>query len=133
MTVNTALGAAAAAPALGHNFSLFWFALAIAIAGLLLVKHYNRRVTGARETATTLTRRLNSSFGIDYDDITKAEPAKTNGFWRYLSSLKPPLSYSAGEYYDWQELWIFSAILAVSPFLVFLVCGFRRSRPCIPN
>jgi hypothetical protein len=123
VTVNIALGAAAATPAFGHNLSLFGFAAAVAIASLLLVGHYNSRINGARETAANLTKRLNSSFGIDYDDIMKAEPAKTNGFWRYLSSLKPPLSYSAGEYYDWQELWIFSAILAVSPFLVLLALG----------
>jgi hypothetical protein len=109
VAVNVALAAAAAAPALGHNLSLFWLAVAVAIASLLLVGHYNKRISGARETATTLIDRL-KWFGIDYDAIARAKRTKTN----------PTISHTAGEYYDWRELFIFSIILVVSPFLVLL-------------
>ena len=109
VAVNIALATAAAAPALGHNFSLFWLAVAVSIASVLLVGHYNKRMSGARETATVLSDRL-KWFGINYDAITQAKRTRT----------KPTISYSAGEYYDWRELLIFSAVLSVSPFLVLL-------------
>ena len=63
----------------------------------------NKRMTGARETASTLVNRL-KSFHIDYDAILKTNVAT---------------AYSV-LYYDCPELLIFSAILVVSPFLVLL-------------
>jgi hypothetical protein len=114
VAVNVALAAAAAAPALGHNFWLFWLAVGVSIASLLLVGHYNKRISGARETATILIDRL-KWFGIDYDAITRAKRTKT----------KPIISHAAGENYDWRELLIFSLILLVSPFLVLLILAVR--------
>jgi hypothetical protein len=74
VTVN--IGFAAAAAALRHNMLLFGLAVAVAIASLLLIGHYNKRVTGARETATTLIDRL-KFFAINYDAITQAKRART--------------------------------------------------------
>jgi hypothetical protein len=48
-----------------------------------LVGHYNKRMSGARETATTLIDRL-KWFGINYDAITQAKRTRT----------KPTISYS---------------------------------------
>src|SRR6266436_3728035 len=87
VAVNIALATVAATPALRQNFSLFWLAVAVAIASVLLVGHYNKRMSGARETATALTDRLKSSFQIDYNDITKPKPAQPSWFWDYLSFL----------------------------------------------
>lgn len=101
------IGLGTVAVAWGHHVSLFWLGVAVSIASLLLVGHYNKRITGARETATILTDRL-KWFGINYDAIAHAKRTKA-------------ISYSAGEYYDWRELLIFSAILVVSPFLVLVV------------
>ena len=84
---------------------LFWLAFAVSIGSLLLVLHYNRRITGAREMATILTKRLKSSYAIDYDDIVNINVA---------------IAYSPGDYYDCLEPLIFSAILVVSPFLALL-------------
>jgi hypothetical protein len=109
VAVNVALATAAGVPVLGRSFSLFWLAVAVSIASVLLVGHYNKRMSGARETATVLIDRL-KWFGINYDAITQAKRTRT----------KPTISYSAGEYYDWRELLIFSTVLSVSPFLVLL-------------
>jgi hypothetical protein len=88
--------------------------------------------TGARQTTTILTEGLNSSFSIDYGAITKTEPLKTNWFWRFLARLKPPLSYDAGEFYDWQELLGFWFMLTVSPLLVFLSFAVRAAHGLNP-
>ena len=113
VTVNTALATFAAS---AHSIAPFLFALAVALAGQLLVWHYNKRMTGARNTATTLTNRLRE-FDIGYNNITGAKAPETNRFWDYLSRFKPAGVYSAGEGYDWQELLIFSATLWASSVL----------------
>jgi hypothetical protein len=124
VTVNTGL---AAATVFGGNIAPFLFAIAVAVVSLLLVWHYNKRVTGARQTAITLTKCLKDSFEIDYDDITQPKPAQTNRFWEYFSCLKPTGSYYAGEGYDWQEMLIFSAVLGASAVLVLLAYAVSAS------
>lgn len=102
------VGLATAAAALGRNIPLhviLLLAVAVAIASLLLLGHYNKRMSGARRTATTLAGRLRS-YHIDYDAILETDVAR---------------SYSTDEYYDWPELIIFSAIIGVSVLLVFVV------------
>src|SRR5262245_53875417 len=87
--INIALATAAAAPTFDVRNVLWFFVLAwvVAIAGLALVGHYNKRISGARETAKALTDRLKSPFQIDYDEITKPkekpkpESAETDWFW----------------------------------------------------
>jgi hypothetical protein len=102
VAVNVALTAASA---LGNTIvPLFWLAISVALASLLLIEHYNRRMTGARQKANILANRL-KSFNIDYDALLKTDVAR---------------AYSAGEDYDCVELLIFNAILVVSAFLVFL-------------
>jgi hypothetical protein len=107
VAVNAGLATVAATWGHEHNVTavLFWLAFAVSIGSLLLVLHYNRRITGAREMATILTKRLKSSYAIDYDDIVNINVA---------------IAYSPGDYYDCLELLIFSAILVVSPFLALL-------------
>jgi hypothetical protein len=126
VAVNTAL-ATVIAVLKQPTIAPFLFALAVALVSQLLVWHYNKRMTGARETSKTLADRLKNSFDIDYYDITKATPAKTNWFWNFLSGLKPAGVYSAGEGYDWQEMLIFSAILWASSVLVLLAYAVSAS------
>jgi hypothetical protein len=126
VAVNTAL-ATVIAVLRQRSIAPFLFALAVAVASFLLVWHYNKRMTGARETSKTLADRLKKSFDIDYFNITQAKPAETNRFWDYLSCLKPTSVYSAGEGYDWQEMLIFFAILAVSAVLPLLACALLGS------
>jgi hypothetical protein len=124
VAVNTAL--ATVAVLRQRSIAPFLFALAVAVASGLLVWHYNKRMTGARETSKTLADRLKESFDINYFNITQAKPAQTNRFWDHLSRLKPTGVYSAGEGYDWQEMLIFFAILATSavlPLLAYALLG----------
>jgi len=129
VTVNTAL---ATSVVLAHSRVPFLFALAVALAGQLLIWHYNKRMTGARNTTTTLTNRL-KEFDIDYNEITGAKAPETNRFWNYLfgfkplSRFKPAGVYSAGEGYDWQEMLIFSATLWVSAILSLLASALSAS------
>jgi hypothetical protein len=106
VAVNVALATAAAAVQLEQNVRLVLFVLAVAvsIASLSLVKHYNKRMTGARKTSTTIVNRL-KPFHIDYDAILKTDVVS---------------AYSVGENYDCQELITFSTILIMSPILVLL-------------
>ena len=143
VAVNVALATATAtatAAALAHKplgRPLFLLALAVAIASSLLVGHYNKRITGARRTATILTEWLKSSYDIDYNDILKTDVARDYSaaslkfvkwliahlsFFDFIIKFSPLELF--GEYYDWQELIIFLSILVASALLVLLMYVF---------
>jgi hypothetical protein len=101
VTVELALSAAAITfhkPKAETSYCAF-FALSLltSIAAGLLVWHYNRRMTGARKTATHLVKWLHDQ-GMPYDKIMHYETAK---------------DYAKGWTYDKEKLIIFSGVLAL--------------------
>src|SRR6516164_5726098 len=106
VAVNLGLATAAAAIPFEGAFDLFPFVLAVLVAlvSWLLVLHYNRRTTGARNTATHLVCQMKKK-GIDYDGIVGTNTAS---------------DYSTGFEYDKPELNLFTVILFGSVFLPLL-------------
>jgi len=106
VAVNVALATAVAAIPIKGTFSFVPFGLAalVAFVSWLLVLHYNRRVTGARNTATHLVDQIKKK-GINYDSIVGTNVA---------------FDYSKGSEYDSQELNLFTAILFMSVLLPLL-------------
>ena len=110
----TSCGTAAAIPFEGA-FDLFPFVLAVLVAlvSWLLVLHYNRRTTGARNDAKHLVCQMKQK-GIDYDSILGTNVAS---------------EYSKGSEYDKQELTLFMIILIGSVLLPLLPVIFRAMSP----
>jgi hypothetical protein len=106
VAVNVGLATAAAAIPFEGAFSFVPFGLAVlvAVVSWLLVLHYNRRVTGARDTATHLVDQIEKK-GINYGSIVGTNVA---------------FDYSKGSEYDSQELNLFMAILFLSVLLPLL-------------
>jgi hypothetical protein len=108
VTVNVALATVAAAIQFAVPFSLIPVLLAVLVAFVswLLVLHYNRRLTGARDTTTHLVDQIKRK-GIDYDTIIGKSVA---------------FDYSQGPEYDKQELTV------VAPERPDTVTSFRELR-----
>ena len=104
VTVNVALATATAALNTAFSFIPFVLAVLVALVSWLLVLHYNRRTTGARNTATHLVCQMKKK-GIDYDGIVGTNTAS---------------DYSTGFEYDKPELNLFTVILFGSVFLPLL-------------
>lgn len=106
VTVNLALATASAAigPKFGASIALYIVAALVSFGSWSLVWHYNRRMTGARQTATAVVAKLNES-GVNYDKLLQTNVAR---------------EYAKGNNYDREELLTFGAILAIAPFLVLL-------------
>jgi len=115
VAVNVGLATAVAAIPFEGAFDLFPFVLAVLVAlvSWLLVLHYNRRTTGARNDAKHLVCQMKKK-GIDYDSILGANVAS---------------EYSKGSEYDKQELTLFTVILIGSVLLPLLPVIFRAMLP----
>jgi hypothetical protein len=119
VAVNVGLATATAAIQFKAAFSLygvavsvpFLLAVMVAFASWLLVLHYNRRVTGARNTAAHLVDQMGKK-GIEYNNIVGTNVA---------------FDYSQGSEYDKQELNLFTLILIVSVLLPLLPDLFRAA------
>jgi hypothetical protein len=99
VTVNVALAAAAISfenSATGKQ--LVWLAVAVAVIGWILMLYYNLRLKRTRADALKTKENL----GVNFEDT--GSPPKSKDF-----------------FYDWQELLIFTIILAVSPAIVCLL------------
>jgi hypothetical protein len=104
VTVNAAIAALLAARG-GVGGVLVVLAFIIAGVGILLVWHYNSRMTKARDEANSILSLLHRS-GVDLDSI---QPS-----WRDYQN-NPDLKT-----YDWQELYIFCYVIGGSAFLPLL-------------
>jgi hypothetical protein len=106
VTVNVALATAVAAIPFKGVFSLipFGFAVLEALVSWVLVLHYNRRMTGARNDAKRLVDQM-CKRGINYDSIMGTNVAS---------------EYSKGSEYDRLELNLFGVILFMSALLPLL-------------
>jgi hypothetical protein len=106
VTVILALATAAAAigPSFAPSISLFFVAVMVSVGSCYLVLHYNRRMTGARQTAVHLVQVLEEN-GIDYNKLLHSDVAR---------------DYSKGASYDKEELITFGIILIIAPCLVFI-------------
>ena len=105
VTVNLALAVAAAASGSDEaRLFLLLLSCAVALGGWILVRHYNSRMTGARQQAVGVIEWLRQK-SIDYDSIT-GESSNAG--------------YAGGENYDRQELKIFAWILGASTLLVLI-------------
>jgi hypothetical protein len=82
----------------GAGIIIVVFTVLVALGGWVLVRHYNRRVTGARRDADKIVAYFRDA-GID---LSKIIPVAQNGADR------PP------EMYDTEELYIFGSIIALS-------------------
>ena len=113
LTVNVALATAAAAIPFEGAFIFIPFGLAVlvAVTSWLLVLHYNRRATGARDTAKHLVEQMNGK-GINYNNIV---------------GTNVEVDYSQGSEYDKQELNFFTVILVVSVLLPLLPALFSSN------
>jgi GH35 family endo-1,4-beta-xylanase len=87
-----------------RSFALFVLAAAASSAAWFLMRHYNQRMTRARQDATHLVRMFKKN-GIKFDELVGHDSEQ---------------AYAAGEAYDREELITFGAILAVAPLLVFV-------------
>ena len=105
------LATAAAAIPFEGAFDLLPFVLAVLVAlvSWLLVLHYNKRTTGARNDAKHLVCEMKKK-GIDYDSILSTNVAS---------------EYSKGSEYDKQELNLFAVILIGPVLLPLLPAIFR--------
>jgi hypothetical protein len=81
----------------GAGIIIVVFTVLVALGGWVLVRHYNRRVTGARRDADKIVAYFRDA-GID---LSKIIPVAQNG-------ADPP------EMYDTEELYIFGSIIALS-------------------
>jgi hypothetical protein len=81
----------------GAGIIIVVFSVLVALGGWVLVRHYNRRVTGARRDADKIVAYFRDA-GID---LSKIIPVAQNG-------ADPP------EMYDTEELYIFGSIIALS-------------------
>jgi hypothetical protein len=96
---NLALAAASASIGKpGAGVIIFFFTVAVAVAGGYLVSHYNRRITGAREDAKKVTAYFREE-GIDLSQIIPEDKARAD---------------RAPEWYDAEELSVFAYIIAFS-------------------
>jgi hypothetical protein len=111
VTLNVALATATTLIPYSGAFSFIPFLLAVPVAFIswLLVLHYNKRTTGARNDATHLVCQVKKK-GIDYDSILSTNVAS---------------EYSKGSEYDKQELNLFTVILIGSMLLPLLPAIFR--------
>jgi hypothetical protein len=107
VTVDLALAAVSASltpQTFVRSFALFVLAAAASLAAWFLMRHYNQRMTRARQDATHLVRMFKKN-GIKFDELVGHDSEQ---------------AYAAGEAYDREELITFGAILAVAPLLVFV-------------
>jgi len=91
VTVDLGLAAVSAALTSANfvrSFALFVLAAAVSFAAWYLMRHYNRRITGARRDATRLARVLTQN-GIKFDELVGHNVEE---------------AYASGEAYDEAEL-----------------------------
>ena len=119
ITINVALTAASIAISTKGNgfhwthFMFFALAVFVAIVGHFLIRHYDRRIAGAREVAWFLENHIEKICGFDVKGIA------------YQSKEKPSTQH------DWQELFWFGLVIVLSvlPTLFLVVWKFF----CLPT
>jgi hypothetical protein len=100
--VNLGLATVSAAQ-FGPPVVLLIIAGIVSIGSLILLLHYNKRMTEARKTATGLVRTLDNA-GLKYETLVTGSPA-----YDYTK-----------QRYDKEELIVFIIFLVAAPFLVLL-------------